>query len=142
MLKQAKKILKKEKGVTLVELLAVIIILGIIALIAVPAIAGVIEDSKYNSLKSSAINAIEAADLYKVTQDELPDSIGDLADYYDSKGVTWSDGTSFSEVDGNIVITGTISESSGDGKQIELTNASVMQISEASVSDENNKIPN
>lgn len=126
MLKTARQLLKKEKGVTLVELLAVIIILGIIALIAVPAIAGVIEDSKYNSLKSSAINAIEAAELYKVTNDELPTDLGDLDDYYDSKGVTWSTAPTFSETGNVIRISGTISD--GD-VEIELSSASVNNIS-------------
>ncbi|MDV2581859.1 type II secretion system protein [Alkalibacillus haloalkaliphilus] len=61
--------MKNQKGITLVELLAVIVILGIIALIAVPAIASVIDDSRYDSAKATAINIIEAAELYSVTND-------------------------------------------------------------------------
>ncbi|MGP4071707.1 prepilin-type N-terminal cleavage/methylation domain-containing protein [Piscibacillus sp. B03] len=137
MLKTARQLLKKEKGVTLVELLAVIIILGIIALIAVPAIAGVIEDSKYNSLKSSAINAIEAAELYKVTNDELPGEDSNLEDYYDNKGVTWSDGPRFGESDNGINLSGTITD--GD-VEIVLEGATVTDISEANVDKDNNKI--
>lgn len=38
--------MKEQKGLTLVELLAVIVILGIIAGIAVPSIGGIIENSK------------------------------------------------------------------------------------------------
>ncbi|MEF3303762.1 type II secretion system protein [Paenibacillus sp. GYB003] len=38
-----------EKGLTLVELLAVIVILGVIAAIAVPAIGGVIKNSRENA---------------------------------------------------------------------------------------------
>ncbi|MFD1171300.1 prepilin-type N-terminal cleavage/methylation domain-containing protein [Oceanobacillus picturae] len=46
MLTRMKKMLKKEKGFTLVELLAVIAILAIIVAIAVPTIGNVISDSR------------------------------------------------------------------------------------------------
>ncbi|MFD1038122.1 prepilin-type N-terminal cleavage/methylation domain-containing protein [Virgibacillus byunsanensis] len=46
MLTRMKKILKREKGFTLVELLAVIAILAIITAIAVPTIGNVIGDSE------------------------------------------------------------------------------------------------
>jgi type IV pilus assembly protein PilA len=40
------KLFKNQKGMTLIELLAVIVILGVIAAIAVPAIGGTISSSK------------------------------------------------------------------------------------------------
>ena len=43
-----------KKGFTLIELLAVIVILAVIALIATPIILNIIEDSKKQSIKSSA----------------------------------------------------------------------------------------
>ncbi|HOO68072.1 MAG TPA: type II secretion system protein, partial [Bacilli bacterium] len=43
----------KRKGFTLVELLAVIVILGIILLVAVPKIMNVISDSKLSSIEST-----------------------------------------------------------------------------------------
>ncbi len=46
MKKFLQKRLNNEKGLTLVELLAVIVILGIIAAIAVPSIGGIIENSE------------------------------------------------------------------------------------------------
>ena len=49
-----KKLIKRLKGFTLIELLAVIVILAIIALIATPIILGIINDSKKESIKSSA----------------------------------------------------------------------------------------
>ena len=51
----------KSKGFTLVELLAVIVILAIIALIAVPIILGIINDSKNESAERSAELYIDAA---------------------------------------------------------------------------------
>lgn len=74
-----RKRVSNSKGVTLVELLAVLVILGIIALIAVPAIAGVIDDSKESSIKSTAINTINAVELYSVTNDLSDNAISDLA---------------------------------------------------------------
>lgn len=65
------KRVKNEKGLTLVELLAVIVILGIIAAIAVPSIGKIIENSKYNAVKADAINVLNAANMYFV---ENPDA--------------------------------------------------------------------
>ncbi|KOS69318.1 hypothetical protein AEA09_12610 [Lysinibacillus contaminans] len=59
-----KKMLKNEKGLTLIELLAVIVILAIVAAIAVPAIGNIIENSKYNAAKADAINVLNAANIY------------------------------------------------------------------------------
>jgi len=59
-----KKLLKNQKGLTLVELLAVIVILAIVAFIAIPAIGNIIENSRYNAVKADAINALNAAHLY------------------------------------------------------------------------------
>lgn len=59
-----KKLLKNEKGLTLVELLAVIVILAIIAAIAVPAIGNIIDNSRYKAAKSDAIMALNAANIY------------------------------------------------------------------------------
>jgi len=63
-----KKLLKNEKGLTLVELLAVIVILAIIAAIAVPAIGNIIENTKYNAAKADALNVLNAANLYFIDE--------------------------------------------------------------------------
>lgn len=63
-----KKLLKKrlnQKGLTLIELLAVIVILAIVAAIAIPAISNLIENSRVGAIKSDALNAISAANLYQ-----------------------------------------------------------------------------
>ena len=56
-------ILGSERGLTLIELLAVIVILGIIAAIAVPAIGGLIEKSKTQAFVSNAY-AVKDASVY------------------------------------------------------------------------------
>ena len=52
-----------KKGFTLVELLAVIVILAIILLIAVPSIMGVVDGAKKDAYASSVMSIINAAEL-------------------------------------------------------------------------------
>ena len=59
--------LKEQKGLTLIELLAVIVILAIIAAIAIPAISGIIQNSRVGAVKSDALNVINAAQMYKAS---------------------------------------------------------------------------
>jgi general secretion pathway protein G len=55
-----------EAGVTLIELLAVIVILGVIAGIAVPSVIGSINNSKINTTKQSMTVIAEALQRYAV----------------------------------------------------------------------------
>jgi type IV pilus assembly protein PilA len=59
-----KKALKNERGLTLVELLAVIVILGIIAAIAVPSVSTLINKSNNKAKVAEAVEIIDAAKLY------------------------------------------------------------------------------
>jgi type IV pilus assembly protein PilA len=65
-----KKYLKNDKGLTLVELLAVIVILGIIAAIAVPSIGGIINKSKDDAVVAEAVQIINAAKLAHASDTE------------------------------------------------------------------------
>ncbi|WP_146548145.1 prepilin-type N-terminal cleavage/methylation domain-containing protein [Rummeliibacillus suwonensis] len=58
-----KKLMKNQKGMTLIELLAVIVIIAIIALIAIPAIANVIQNSKDKAALSDASQVVSAAKI-------------------------------------------------------------------------------
>ncbi len=52
---------KEEKGLTLIELLAVIVVLGIIAAIAVPSISGILGNTKKEAHRANATQIVEAA---------------------------------------------------------------------------------
>lgn len=58
-----KKLIKNQKGMTLIELLAVIVIIAIVALIAIPAIANVINNSKDKAILSDASQIISSAKI-------------------------------------------------------------------------------
>ena len=103
MRKFVKSKLKEEKGLTLIELLAVIVILGIIAAIAIPAIGNVIENSRYGAAKSDMLNAISAANVYAADKGEDPSNLTDLSDFLENKG-TITDAT-FSRTGDNMAIT-------------------------------------
>src|SRR5690606_5654411 len=60
-----------QRGVTLVELLAVIVILGIISTIAVPKVGTIIQDSRDKATVNEAINIIHAAKLAYIGENEV-----------------------------------------------------------------------
>ena len=64
MMQLVKKHIKNEKGLTLIELLAVIVILGIIAAIAIPSISSIIEKSREDAIKADAMQILNSAQTY------------------------------------------------------------------------------
>ena len=69
--------MKEKKGFTLVELLAVIVILALIALIATPIILNVINDAKKQAAKDSAYGYMDAVEKYIVSSELEDKSIQD-----------------------------------------------------------------
>jgi type IV pilus assembly protein PilA len=58
-----KRLVKNERGLTLIELLAVIVILGIIVAIAIPAIGAIIDNSKKDAHIANAQQMVSATRL-------------------------------------------------------------------------------
>ena len=96
-----KRYFKNQKGLTLIELLAVIVILGIIAAIAVPAIGNVIEKSRQDAVHADAVQVLNAAKLYvaaeapkaSITFDnkgntDPTDGLGDFLDNIETYSIT------------------------------------------------------
>ncbi|MEO4053315.1 prepilin-type N-terminal cleavage/methylation domain-containing protein [Solibacillus sp. CAU 1738] len=89
MFKEMKKRIKNEKGLTLVELLAVIVILAIVAAIAIPAIGNIINNQRDKAVLADVSGVISAA---KIANTDGSCGTGnvcgkdDLADYISVKG--------------------------------------------------------
>lgn len=78
MLKKLRKMLKKEEGFTLVELMIVVVILGILAGIGVQQYANVQERAKGAAHNANLRIISSAVDMYVMLEGEAPESIDDL----------------------------------------------------------------
>ena len=133
MLQQMKKRMKDEKGLTLIELLAVIVILAIIAAIAIPAIGNIIENSRVKAAKADAVNILNAANMYFTDEGagETTAERDDLEKYVDNWGTFKNDdGITVTKGSPN-TLTGTATLT-GD-ESIEFNNASIEEINAANV---------
>lgn len=131
MFKEMKKRIKNEKGLTLIELLAVIVILAIIAAIAIPAIGNIIDNSRYKAAKSDAIMVLDSANLYFTDNSTATSvTVSDLI----SKGYMDNAGTVQTTSTVTKVTTGTGNTLGGtavfSGKTLTFTNATLKIISD------------
>jgi type IV pilus assembly protein PilA len=68
--KNMRQYVKNQKGLTLVELLAVIVILGIIAAIAVPSVSGIIDNSRQDAHIANAEAMVSSARLATISEND------------------------------------------------------------------------
>lgn len=129
MKKWLQKRLKNEKGLTLVELLAVVVILGIIAAIAIPTIGNIVENSREKAIIADAQNVLAAANLYFIENPEdstvtLTGTPALIPEFLDDSG-TLSEATVSKDDDGllNIKFKGTSGSKAIDESTDGLTKA-------------------
>ncbi|UOY92625.1 type II secretion system GspH family protein [Ectobacillus sp. JY-23] len=135
-----KKVLKNERGLTLVELLAVIVILGIVAAIAVPTIGSVIQKSRENAVKADAIQVLNAAKTYVAENGAPADTTNEAGETVETE-ITKSQ---LEEYVDNAKLGESYSVSvSGDGKTFELNTGKIqvgkitIQFTDATIADIN-----
>ncbi|MGL5530811.1 MAG: type II secretion system protein [Culicoidibacterales bacterium] len=106
------KTIKNQKGITLVELLAVMVIVGIIAAISIPAIGNLIENTRKDAFVATAQSIQDAARIV-ATQDAACNKTCTVAFDATATADTTVDGTSYIEnmpsdvTDAYVVVTNT-----------------------------------
>ncbi len=128
--KQQLKKLKNERGLTLVELLAVIVILGIISTIAFVMIGNVMDNAKKDAQLANAQQLIASAKLYEASGNDITGNVSaaDLhsADFIDDLVDPWNkesqlEGSSVTKTDSGFTVT--IKSASDKGNITDATEA-------------------
>jgi type IV pilus assembly protein PilA len=130
MFRTLKMKLKDQRGLTLIELLAVVVILGIIAAIAIPAIGKVIDNTKVDAHIANASQMVSAAKMAASVEADAKPALNDdkflpLA-YLQEKGFL----DAFTDPDGTNYVGGTTTSA----------DAAVANTSYVKVTDTNGKL--
>jgi len=98
MLMFIRKMMKNDKGFTLIELMVVVIILGILAAVAIPKFTGQSEEARANRVYADLKTIQNAVELYFFDNSVYPASVQDLLDgeYLKTEPTDpWGDGTQY-----------------------------------------------
>jgi len=114
-----KKIVRNQQGFTLIEIIAVLVLLGILAAVAVPKFLDMQGDSKKKAvegaLAAGSSNATMAYSKFLMTNSTTPTSISSNS---------WSDGTNTEPIEtnlGDFTATYTFTDSDSDGSNDTVT---------------------
>ncbi len=77
---------RNEEGLTLIELMVVVVILGIIAAIAIPAISSAINSAKVSSTESDLATIQEALQRYYIDHNNYPSGLTNLSELTSANG--------------------------------------------------------
>ncbi len=123
--------LKNKKGLTLIELIAVLVILGIIAAIAIPTIGNTISQQRQRAADAEWQNILTAGRLYIAENDTATTfSVDDLvtAGYLSGDVVMTDDGTIGDITGENVFLVGTNGVPEVDDANFPLINIDGLQV--------------
>ena len=103
----SKKMSKKRKGFTLIELIVVIAILGILAAIAIPRFTGVRETAAIGAAEADARTVLSAVGIYYAEKGEYPAKNADISALSDYLDDNLSGTVAFTDNAGNFTYTTT-----------------------------------
>ena len=75
-----KKVFKRRKGFTLIELMIVVVIIGILAAVAIPNFVEMTDEAKAARIQADLNTMGSAVEIYYVKNGSYPSSISDMVD--------------------------------------------------------------